>query len=174
MAAAAKRAVHLEVKVMVAALRKFGGFAAALCFAKSLMKLVDSRLQRPPISSPRTTRRERPCPNSSGYVRSVAWRARRRAAPWHWPWCRRGWPVEASGDTRVVSTASWEPFQRGRPFAITSIRRSSWRVAPVFKSRTKTLVLTRAPASLQIRAAARSEASDPQCSGSGASSPVFA
>ena len=66
MAAAAKRAVHLEVQAMVAALRKFGGLAAALCFAKSLMKVVDSRLQRPPISSHRTTRRERPCPNSSG------------------------------------------------------------------------------------------------------------
>ena len=40
MAAAAKRAVHLEVQAMVAALRKFGGLAAAVCLAKSLKPFI--------------------------------------------------------------------------------------------------------------------------------------
>ena len=54
----------------------------------------------------------------------------------------------------VVSTASWAPPEMGRPFAITSMRRSSclW-MWSMFKSVSKVLVVTRAPA---CRAAARS------------------
>ena len=57
----------------------------------------------------------------------------------------------------VVSTASWAPPQMGRPFAITSMRRSSclWMWSR-FKSVSKVLVVTRAPASRHMRAAARS------------------
>ena len=114
MAAAAKRAAHREVQAMVAALRKFGGFVAALCFAKSLMKVVDSRFQRPPISRPRTTKRERPGPNSSGL--SVFLHGEQDAGP-HLgigpgafgagPWRRAGTPE-----------SSWEPFQKGKPFGL--------------------------------------------------------
>ena len=47
MAAAASKADHREVQAMAAAVRKCGGFAVALCFARALTKAVDSVLQRP-------------------------------------------------------------------------------------------------------------------------------
>ena len=52
-------------------------------------------------------------------------RASCRAAPANLPARRRGWPSRVSGETSVVSTASWAPFHRGRPLAMTSMRRSS-------------------------------------------------
>ena len=36
-----------EVQAMAAAVRRCGGFAVALCFARALTKAVDSVLQRP-------------------------------------------------------------------------------------------------------------------------------
>ena len=54
--------------------------------------------------------------------------------------------------------ASCRPPWSGRPSATTSRRRASAMGAPRSKSRTKMLVVTRAPASLQIRAAALSTA----------------
>jgi hypothetical protein len=47
MAAAASKADHREVQAMAAAVRRCGGFAVALCFARALTKAVDSVLQRP-------------------------------------------------------------------------------------------------------------------------------
>ena len=62
-----------------------------------------------------------------------------------------------SGDTKVVSTASWLPPHIGSPLAMTSIRRSStldrfW----MLRSASRVLVVTLAPPSLQMRAAALS------------------
>ena len=50
------------------------------------------------------------------------------------------------GETKVVSTESCTPPQRGSSLAITSIRRSSWRGVARFRSRTRTLAATVAPA----------------------------
>ena len=88
-----------------------------------------SGLQRPPTS-------ER---SNSGLVPSLALRARPRAAPWYWRWCRRAAPLASRGGTRVVSTASCSPPQSGSPFAMTSMRRSSRRSGWMLRSRTRTL-----------------------------------
>ena len=92
------------------------------------------------------------------YVRSFLRRASVKAVPAYCPALRRGWPSLVRGETMVVSTASWAPPQMGRPFAITSMRRSSclWMWSR-FKSVSKVLVVTRAPASRHMRAAARSK-----------------
>ena len=75
---------------------------------------------------------------------------------WH---CRWGSPSARTGDTRVVSIASWAPWKTGSPSAITSIRRwSSARAATMSRSRTKMFVETLAPASQHTRAAADSNA----------------
>ena len=50
------------------------------------------------------------------------------AAPWYWPPWRRGTPLLVRGNTKVVSTASCAPWWMGMPFAMTSIRRLSYRV----------------------------------------------
>ena len=57
----------------------------------------------------------------------------------------------------MVSTTSCAPLCKGRPCAITSIRRLSFRLVLVMlRSDTRTCVATLAPASLQTRAVARS------------------
>ena len=74
MAAAAIKADHREVQALAAAVRRCGGFAVVLCFARALMKAVDSVRQGPPIPSPSTIMRERPVPTSqlmSAYGRNV-------------------------------------------------------------------------------------------------------
>ena len=68
----------------------------------------------------------------------------------------RASPAAVSGDTMVVSTASWAPFHKGSPLAMTSMRRSSKRETATLRSRTRVFVVTRAPASRHTRAAARS------------------
>ena len=62
---------------------------------------------------------------NSGYVRSFLRRASVKAVPAYCPALRRGWPFLVRGETMVVSTARWAPPQMARPFAITSMRRSS-------------------------------------------------
>ena len=81
-----------------------------------------------------------------------------KAAPANLPARRLGTPSRVSGETSAVSTASWVPFHRGRPLAMTSMRPSSrrWWWWLVLRSLTPMLVATRAPASLQMRAVARS------------------
>ena len=70
-----------------------------------------------------------------------------------------GTPSRVSGDTRVVSTASWFPPHKGRPLAMTSILLSSWRSrCSRLRSTRRVFVVTRAPASLHMRAAAGSRA----------------
>ena len=130
MAAVARSAVQREVQARAAAWRREGGFEEALCLAKSRTKVTASALQRPPVSIPSTTSLARPDPVNSGYVRDFAWRASRKAAPAVWRWCLRGWPAAVKGETNVVSTASCEPFHKGRPLAMTSMRLSScWAVS---------------------------------------------
>ena len=105
-------------------------------------------LNRPPTSTPTTTKRQRRARTSSGYV----WRRLRRAAP------TRAWPGRASapgcasparviGLTMVASIACWEPCQSGRPLATTSTRRSSETGTSMFMSARRTFRATRAPAS---------------------------
>ena len=136
--------------------RRRGACLAFAC-ARSLTKLAASSLHLPPVSMPRTTRRQRRLRMSSGYVRSFLRRASISAVAAYCPALRRGCPSRVRGETMVVSTASWAPPQTGRPFAITSMRRSSclWMWSR-FKSVSKVFVVTRAPASRQMRAAARS------------------
>ena len=124
------------------AARCAGGAARALLRASSLTNSAAWGLQRPPTSRPSTTSRQRRPHASSGYVRALARSARRRAAPAVRPLSRRGMPAAVRG--------------MGRPFAMTSMRLSSWRTGTTLRSRTKTCVATVAPASRHTLAAARS------------------
>ena len=70
-----------------------------------------------------------------------------------------GVPSRRSGETNVVSTASWAPWKSGNPSTTTSILRlSNGFGAARSMSWTLTFVDTRPPASLQTRAAADSNA----------------
>ena len=91
------------------------------------------------------------------YIRSFLRRASVKAVPAYCTALPRGWLSLVRNETMVVSTASWAPPQMGRLFAITSMRRSCclWMWSR-FKSVSKVLVVTRAPASRHTRAAARS------------------
>ena len=74
----------------------------------------------------KTTKRQRWLLRSSGYVLSLLLRASCKAALANLPARRLGWPSQVRGETRVASTASWAPFQSGKPLAMTSVRRSSY------------------------------------------------
>ena len=77
---------------------------------------------------------------------------RRRSPPSSWH------PSRVSGDTRVVY-CELVPPHKGRPLAMTSILLSSWRSrCSRLRSTRRVFVVTRAPASLHMRAAARSMA----------------
>ena len=158
MAAADLWAAHLEIQAWRAACRSRTGSDWVLLRAINRRRVAASWLHLPAVSKATTTRRARPPPTISGYVLSLARRAMRSADPDVVRWWRRGWAWDVSGETKVVSMANCAPFQRGSPFAITSIRRSSVRVLWVFKSLRRTLVHTEAPASRQMRAMARSRA----------------
>ena len=67
---------------------------------------------------------------------------------------RVGLAKPVRGDTIVASRASWDPCQRGRPFATTSMRRASATGTSTFMSASRTLRATLAPASRQTRATA--------------------
>jgi len=144
-AAKARNPDHRCTLAAVLLARRWGGADRARVRARSRTNWTASALQRPATSMASTTSRHRGVRNSSGYVRSLLARAMRRAAPTVLRWCRR-----------VVSTASWTPPQRGSPLAITSMRRSSCPWVAMLRSRRRTLAATVAPASLQMRAAARS------------------
>ena len=110
------------------------GACLARARARLVMKAAASSLHLPPTSIASTTKRQR-----------------------YLPARRLGWPSRVRGETRVVSTTSCAPFQSGRPLAMTSIRRSScWWGWLMLRSLTLALVVSRAPASLQMRAVARS------------------
>eukprot|EP00439_Symbiodinium_sp_Y106_P056293 s3465_g7.t2 len=71
-----------------------------------------------------------------------------------------GWasPSRVKGDTIVASRASWDPCQRGRPFATTSMRRASATGTSTFMSASRMLRATLALACRQTRATACSRA----------------
>ena len=90
-------------------------------------------------------------------MRSLFLLASLRAVPLYCPPRMHGCPVRVRGETKVVSTASCAPPHSGRPLAMTSILLSSWvSTWSMLKSTIRVLVVTLAPASLQILAAARS------------------
>ena len=133
------------------------GAANARWRASKRSHVAASVLHRPPTSTPTTTQRQRRARTSSGYV----WRRLRRTAP------TRAWPGRASapvcasparvtGLTMVASIACWEPCQSGRPLATTSMRWSCETGTSMFMSARRTFRATRAPASWQTRATARS------------------
>ena len=138
--------------------RKGSGLWRALALASWRMNPAASSPQRPPASTLKTTKRQRPGWTSSGYVRSLDLRASRSAVPAFCPLCCRGAAWLVRGETMVVSMANWLPPQRGKPFAMTSIRRLSMRwTVGMLRSEIRVCVVTLAPASLQTRAAARSK-----------------
>ena len=138
--------------------RRGAGTVWALDGASNLRNCAASSLHRPPNSRASATNLQRPEPSNSGYVRSFARLASLNAVPAYAayvPALLLGWPLLVRGETRVVSMASWVPFHSGSPFAITSIRLSSWWwTAWIFKSAMRVFVVTLAPASRQMRAAA--------------------
>ena len=72
--------------------------------------------QRPPTSTPSTTNLVRPrSPVNSGYVLSFLLLACDRAFPLVVAEPLRATPSRESGDTMVVSTASWDPPHKGKP-----------------------------------------------------------
>ena len=109
--------------------------------------------ETPPTSPANTTSLARPPrPTNSGYVPLCF--AERAATPLT---CVLGLVVPSRwiGLTIVVSMASWAPLKSGSPSATTLP--SNTPTTPKSKSRTKTFVLTLAPASWQMRAAAVSK-----------------
>ena len=109
-ARAAAKESNADQRVTYAAValeRRRGGAARVRLRARSRMNCAASVLQRQPSSIPSTTSRHRAEQSSSGYVRSFALRAMRRAAPAVERWWRRACPAESKADTSVVSTASW-------------------------------------------------------------------
>ena len=88
--------------------------------------------------------------------------ARTRAAPASVLHLGCGRPSLRTGETSVVSTASWAPPHSRKPEATTSSLLPSAVGSARFRSRTNTLVETLAPASLHILAAALSNAA-PRC-----------
>ena len=125
--------------------------------ARRLPAAAASPPKRPPTSMPMTTRRQRRARVSSGYVSRLLRRAALFAAH---PGCvsarRCGSPDRVTGETMVASSASCAPCHRGRPLATTSMRRASATRTSMLMSPTRTLRETRAPASWQTLAAARS------------------
>ena len=94
----------------MAAGRRAWGTALLLACARRRRKPAVSSLHRPPTSMAKTTRRQRSPRTSSGYVRSFACLAARRAGEPGWRPCRPGSPVLVKGETRVVSTATFWYF----------------------------------------------------------------
>ena len=111
-------------------------------------------------SMPITTRRQRRARVSSGYVSRLLRRAALFAAH---PGCvsARGCasPDRVTGETMVASRASCDPCHKGKPLATTSISRASATGTSIFMSATQTFRETRAPASRQTLATARSSGS---------------
>ena len=151
-------AVQREARAAWTECRRMAGACLALDLARRRMNVAASWLHLPPTSMARTTNLHRRDWRSSGYVRSLLRRAVWMAAPRYVPPCRRGCPSRVNGETNVVSIANWAPPHRFKPLAMTSIRLSSWRRrCSRLRSATRVLVVTRAPASQQMVAAARSK-----------------
>ena len=93
--------------------------------------------QRPPTSMPSTTSRQR-CPEASpGYVRAVARSSTRKAAPAVRPLSRRRRPIQAScseGRHQCGVNGKLHTAPQRQPFAMTSMRLSSWRTGTTLRS----------------------------------------
>ena len=106
-------------------------------------------LNRPPTSTPTTPKRQRRARTSSGYAAPTrAWPGRASAPGTS--------PARVIGLAMVASMACWEPCQSGSLLATTSMRRSSETGTSMLMSARRTLRATRAPASWQTPATARS------------------
>ena len=158
MAASAARAVQRRVKARAVATCGQGARVRPRTRARRRRNASVLVLKRPPTSRPKTTRRHRPRPPScsSGYVRCLRRAACSSASPGRASAPGLACPSRRTGLTNVVSTAICAPCHRGRPLATTSILRPSVAGASRLRSRRAMLVATRAPASRQMRAAARS------------------
>ena len=120
------------------------------------MNLAASASMRPPTSKPNTSLHHCATTNSGYTTRRLSWAACCAAEPGACAVPGRDVPSRDTGQTNVVSTATWAPCQSGRPSASTSARRQSASGNPMFMSRKKTLLATPAPASRQTRAGALS------------------
>ena len=91
--------------------RKGSGLRRALALASSRMNPAASSLQRPPASTQKTTKRQRPGWTSSGHVRSLDLRASRRAVPAYCPRCCRGaaWRVRGGNNGGVNGQLASSP-----------------------------------------------------------------
>ena len=92
----------------------------------SVREIVQSPETTFPTSAAKTTSRVLPCrPESSGYQSSFLRRAASRTAPSTSAQRGRGAPSRHNAETSVVSTATCAPWNKGKPSARTSMRRSS-------------------------------------------------
>ena len=148
-AATAKMPPHRKTHAALAAARSGAGTAAARARASNRTSVVAPGAHQPPISIPRTTRRQRRAWPSSGYVwRLLRWAAWAKATTGRDSAPARGCPSRPTGLTVVASTASCAPCQRGSPLQTTSMCRASWIGTSKFMSASRTFFATRAPASL--------------------------
>ena len=117
--------VHLRCQAKCADRRKMVGVSRAFAAAKALTNLKASSLQRPPVSTPTTTRWQRSPSSNSAYFLSLSRLALTNTAPSTCAAFPEGRPAAESADRRVMSTASWAPWCKGRPDATTSMARWS-------------------------------------------------
>ena len=144
---------HLNLRACSGPLRKIMGSKIARAFATRVRNCLVSSDHRPP-TSPASTNRALPRGlASSGKVLSFPRLAATKTAPS--TWAARGCadPSQCKADTKVVSTASWAPPNKGSPSAKISIRLlSSGSGSAKSKSRNMAFVTTLPPASLQTGA----------------------
>ena len=117
--------VHLRCQAKCADRRKMAGVSRAFAAAKASTNLKASSLQRPPVSTPTTTRWQRsPFSNSANFL-SLSRLALTNTAPSTCAAFPEGRPAPESADRSVMSTACWAPWCKGRPDATTSMARWS-------------------------------------------------
>ena len=92
--------------------RRMGGASLARADARWSMKVTASSLQRPPVSTPTTTRRQRSPLTSSAYFRSLSARALTSTAPFKVAAFGHVWEADVRADRNVMSTASWAVMDR--------------------------------------------------------------
>ena len=144
--------VHLRCQAQCADRRKMAGASRAFAAAKALTNLKASSLQRPPVSTPTTTRWQRSPSSNSAYFLSLSRLALTNTAPSTCAAFPEGRPAAESADRSVMSTASWAPWCKGKPDATTSMARWSVVWTATFMSCSRQLHLTMAPASRHTRA----------------------
>ena len=155
LAPAAKKEDQRRAKAADTAPRTRGGTLLARARASRCTKSTVSGLKRPPTSSARTTSLQRESGRRELRVCALL------GPPGLAQGCALGSVLVAPrgtcrGQGRHQRTASCMPPHRGKPLAMTSIRRSSPGTLPTLRSLTNVCIATTAPASRQMRAAARS------------------